>query len=52
MVIPYCNLFNLFNLSACPPVMTNEKNNDNLNGESPELESGKLEETIHLSDMY
>ena len=32
-------------------MIEDEKNTD-LNGESPELESGKLEETIHLSDMY
>lgn len=29
-----------------------EQNYPNQNGENPELESGKLEETIHLSDMY
>jgi topoisomerase-4 subunit A len=33
-------------------MIDNESKNTDLNGESPELESGKLEETIHLSDMY
>jgi topoisomerase-4 subunit A len=28
------------------------QNYTNDNGENPELESGKLAETIHLSDMY
>jgi len=29
-----------------------ENNGTNLNGESPELESGSLSQTIHLNDMY